>query len=435
MALLSALLCALTTQADPDIAKGFQHYRPVSEAPFAKVGATALSKVYRGPAADLVSLDNGLVRAVISLKHAGTFEEFSRRGTDSRMTAADLSLPIFVLNGSPWSLVPTKISTDAISPTAPEPKPLRVLSARASMLEKPFEWRPSPGKSGVWPPRGMGVKFTYIHPEITGLLVELFYWLPDNSPSVLRKVLLRNASAPTRIQGRDWEWFQIDDPTLQLNQVIGPGTVYELPDQWATLPLDGKDLDRAVRVTLAQVAPFKTSEPKMQSIENLAEANLESAILEAKSKKLEGVLFTGFDPSSSTDESRADLQRFVAKVSDSKLIPGIEISMTRGFPSKDLVKGAGLCLTSDSGRAVSGNLPLAMAQLGLKYVRFTERPSMDCSDLSHPHGFGGLARYENQKAWRGLFANLLGLGIHVSAPHYTPFGPDLSPSISSFTRN
>ena len=377
MALLPALLCALTTQADPDLAEGFQHYRPVSEAPVAKVGATALSKVYRGPAADQVSLDNGLVRAVISLKHAGTFVEFSRRGTDSRLTASDLSLPTFVLNGSPWSLVSTKISTAAVSPIAPEPKPLRVLSANASMLEKPFEGRPLPGKSGVLPPRGMGVKFTYIHPEITGLLVELFYWLPDNSPSVLRKVLLRNSSAPTRIQGRDWEWFQIEDPTLQLNQVIGPGTVYELPDQWATLPLDGKDLDRAINVTLAQVAPFTTSEPKMQSIENLAEANCESAISEAKAKKLDGVIFNGFDPSSSTNESRTALQQFVTKVSDAKLIPGIEISMTRGFPARDLAGGAGLCLTSDSGRAGSSNLPLAVAQLVVNYVSFTDKPRMD----------------------------------------------------------
>ncbi|MBL8068751.1 MAG: hypothetical protein JNM28_09900 [Armatimonadetes bacterium] len=416
--LLTALAIAQTV--DGRLIKAFDLFPPISESPTIALAdsdslkAKSLAKVYRGAKPGQAFIDNGIVQVQALVQPFGRIESFSVRSTGQ--TVADLPMPIITLNGVACALGTAE-------------NPLRPMTAQGTLFAKPFDIRETPGPAFVWPPRGMGVKFTWNHPEMPDLIVELRYQMVDREPVLNQTLTIRNGS-PYAISidqmdgGGQWpgEVFR----SQMLHWVIRPGRVIELPDAWYSLDPQGRWVDGTRRRTAESLCPWNALKAKTLT----AWPASESEVKQAAKAGYDAVLVplsAGIAWSAPTAEDIEAVGAFVAMAKKAKVAAGTESDLGQ-IPAepKDRTAGADspVCWQSFAGIHWRQNALLTWRRLGIQFVQLSGELPGSCDKEGHgDHQGSAQARIENALATRDFLRAGLALGIVIRHPGAYAYGP------------
>jgi len=375
----------------------------------------ALGKVYRGPNEGQVSLDNGVVRFVCDL--SGRVIEFQNRTTKSSF-AAGVSSPVITLNEHAYDFSKSDFG-------------LRQIGAQGVLTSKPFDWRPLTGQTGTWPPRGMGLKFTYAHNEIQGLFVERVFEMFDREPTVRQKIVIRNGStfpvALSQISGSEgWPDAWIKDS--RLNLVLRPGRVLELPDQWVTLGDAGTEAGNGFRAkSRAMLQPWrglKTEDAPSEKI-TLDQARM---FQKGGTQVLLLPASVAVNWSSPTQADYDLVADFVKTTKEAKMIPGCLIEL-KSIPGEEKdrtgEKNNAVCWLSFAGTHWRQNVMLTWKRMGFEYVDLRGELPTECTRPGHEHQGAAQSEFENREVIRQFVANGLSLGVIIEHPQVNAFGPNI----------
>lgn len=416
--LLTAL--AIAQAADGRFAKAFDLFPPISESPTIALAdsdslkAKSLAKVYRGNNPGLAFIDNGIVQVQASVQPFGRIGSFAVRATGE--TAADLPMPTITLNGVACALGTAE-------------NPLKPMTAQGTLFAKSFDVREVPGPPFVWPPRGMGVKFVWNHPEMPDLIVELRYQMVDREPVLNQTLTIRNGS-PYAVAidqmdgGGGWpgEMFKGDS----LHWVIRPGRVAELPEAWYSLDPQGRWVDATRQRTADALSPWNALKAKTLA----AWPASESEVKQAAKAGFDAVLVplsANISWSAPTAEDLEAVGLFVAMAKKSKVAAGAEFDLGQ-IPAepKDRTAGAEspVCWQSFAGIHWRQNALLTWRRLGIQFVQLSGELPGPCDKEGHgDHQGPAQARIENALATRDFLRAGLALGIVIRHPGARAFGP------------
>lgn len=374
----------------------------------------ALGKVYRGPGEGQVSLDNGVVRLVCDL--SGKVVEFKNRTTKASF-ASGISSPIIMLNEQIYDFSKAELG-------------LRQIGAQGVLTSKPFDWRPLEGQSGIWPPRGMGLKFTYAHNKIQGLFVERIFEMYDREPSVRQKIVIRNGStfpvALNQVSGSSaWPEPWLKD--LRMNLVLRPGRVLELPDQWVTLGGAGTEAGNGFRAkSRSMLQPWRGLKTEVAPSESIT---LDQAKMFKKGGTQVLLLPTtvAVNWSSPTQADYDLVANFIKTTKEAKLIPGCIIDL-QSIPAEEKdrtgEKNNAVCWLSFAGTHWRQNVMLTWKRMGFDYVQLKGELPTECTRPGHEHQGAAQSEFENREVIKQFVANGLSLGVVIEHPEVNAFGPN-----------
>ncbi len=405
------LLAIAALQPGPWI-KQFELYPPVSSSAALRQAdvdagrAKSLAKVYRGPGDNQASVDNGLIRVTISLEEPQAILAFGPRGQESA-SLRHLASPQIAINGRTFDLGDPESG-------------LRIFNVQGVLYFKPFEYQ-SIGKGNVtWPPRGMGLKISYAHPEIQGFYIERRLELLDGEPTLHQSIVLRNGSPmPYSLQstGANKEWPPAWLAGRELNLVVRPGRVLELPSQWITLTSAGDPIPMR-NSGWATIAPWRRFIP-------LADPSAPPAQRTGN----EVILFEPENPVSwgaVAAEDSARIADFVATAQESELIPGVQADLDH-IPATDADRTAGpgspVCWLSLAGKHWRQNALLNWKRSGIKFVSLQGDLPLACDKTGHDHQNPVAAEFENREAMRQFVIAGLGIGVVIRHPQMAAYGP------------
>lgn len=401
--------------------EGFKLFPSVNEAPVvAQLDADsykvkALAKVYRGSAPGIVAVDNGVVQLTAAMEPFGKPIGFLVKKTG--VAVKDLPVPVLVMNGERFELGGVK-------------NRLRAVNAKGLLFRKPFDVKGIVGANVVWPPRGMGVRFMWNHPDLPDLFVELTYQMVDREPVLNQTVVIRNGSAfpialdsisqgtgiwpPESFQGVDLGW------------VIRPGRTLELPDGWFSIDSSGKWVAATRRASQAEIAPWE----KVRSV-TLNSWPASETEVKSLGKVTDVVLIPRSAGIAWSAPGQADydaVSQFATLAKKHGLSIGAEVDLA-GVPSnpEDLVAGQGspICWLSFSGSHWRSNAMLTWKKMGLGVVQLLGELPGSCSQSGHgEHQTAKQGAIENALAMQNLMRNGLNLGVIVRHKDARAFGPE-----------
>ncbi len=420
--MIGLLLFGLIGQnQDSRFEANFALFPPVSEAPVvAQADADtfkvkSLAKVFRGNEPGHVAVDNGVVQFVAGLPLLGKPEKFVIKKTGK--SVSDLPMPVITMNGTRYELGGNENG-------------LRVVNAKGQLFAKPFDVKGVIGPNIVWPPRGMGVRFMWNHPEMPDLFVELTYQMVDREPVLNQTVVIRNGSSfPVAInslsQG-DGLWppsaFQGDD----LAWVIRPGRTLELPEAWFSVNAAGQWVAATRKMSAVEISPWE----KVRAT-TLKQWPPTEAEIKGYSKKTEAVLIpqsAGFSWSAPSQEDYDLIAQFAATAKKYGLSIGAEVDIS-AIPAnaEDHVGDAGspICWLSFAGNHWRSNAMLTWKRMGFGVVQLEGALPGSCRQSGHgEHQTAKQGEIENALAMQNLMRNGLNLGIIVRHKNARAYGPE-----------
>lgn len=416
--LLTALAIAQTV--DGRLMKAFDLFPPISESPTIALAdsdslkAKSLAKVYRGAKPGQAFIDNGIVQVQTLVQPFGRIESFTVRA--SGQTVADLPMPTITLNGLACALGTAE-------------NPLRPMTAQGTLFAKPFDIRETPGPGFVWPPRGMGVKFVWNHPEMPDLIVELRYQMVDREPVLNQTLTIRNGS-PYAIAidqmdgGGGWPGEVFGGQML--HWVIRPGRVVELPDAWYSLDPQGRWVDATRKRTAESLCPWNALKAKTLTAWPASESEVKQAAKAGYDAVL-APLSAGIAWSAPTQEDLEAVGAFVALAKKANIAAGAESDLGQ-IPAepKDRTAGAAspVCWQSFAGIHWRQNALLTWRRLGIQFVQLSGELPGQCDKEGHgDHQGPAQASLENALATRDFLRAGLALGIVIRHPAAHAYGP------------
>lgn len=405
-------------QIPQNFERQFEFYSQVSASPAitqadADSGkAKSLAKVYKGPAVGQLSLDNGVVRFVCDM--TGRVISFENRKTGVKLTDA-ISSPALTLNDQVFDFAKAEIG-------------MRQIGAQGVLTSKPFDWKPLAGQTGSWPPRGMGLKFSYAHNEIPGLFIERTFEMFDREPTVRQRIIVRNGStfpvALNQVNGTGYwpdEWLK----SLRIDLVVRPGRVLELPDQWVTI--GGAEVGNGFRASSRSIIqPWR-------GLKTEVAPGADITVDQAKMFQKGGSQILLLPASLAVNWSapgQADydlVANFVKNTKAAKLIPGCVIDLS-SIPAEEKDRTGmpdnAVCWLSFAGTHWRQNVMLTWKRMGFEYVQFKGELPTECIRPGHEHQGSAQSHFENRDVIRQFAAQGLTLGVIIDHPQISAFGPD-----------
>ena len=181
-------------------------FPPVSEAKEASSNwliekPTTLSKVYRGPAANEISLDNGIIRRTLRITpNAATVALINHTTNESYLRAVKPEA-IIKINGKDYEVGGLKgqpnmafLKPEWLDKMTANPDAFVLNDLVLGVPKAPIEWNKK-GRHAApaeWPPRGVELKMVYLHRKMPGIVIEVFYELYDGIPSMQKRVTVKN---------------------------------------------------------------------------------------------------------------------------------------------------------------------------------------------------------------------------------------------------
>lgn len=398
----------------PTWIKQFELYPPVStsaalnQSDVDKFKAKSLAKVYRGPGKDEASIDNGLVRLTISLTQPEQILAFGPRGSETAALASVAS-PKVELNGRIFDLGDPESG-------------LRIFQVQGVLYYKPFEYRGIGGTNPIWPPRGMGLKISYAHPDIPGLYIERRLQMLDGEPTLHQVITLRNGSTfPVNLESLagNATWPGEAWGGRKLNLLVRPGRVLELPDQWITVSAAGEviPLRASAWRVIAPWRSFKTVHVTSPDLSAVAKSGAQVVVFNPPNP----ISWSALPP-----EDEKLVGDFVAAAKKNKAIPGIKVQLAEIVADPaDRTGGpdSPVCWMSLTGRHWRQNALLNWKRLGIEYVELEGALPRSCAKSGHDHQNSVAADLENREASRQFVIAGLGIGIVIKHPDIVPYGP------------
>jgi hypothetical protein len=399
----------------------FKLFPVVSEAPVvAQLDADtfktkSLAKVYRGVEPGTVAVDNGVVQFIAGLDLLGHPRKFLIKKTGK--SVQDLPVPVLMMNGRRYELGGNENG-------------LRPINAKGLLFRKPFDVKGIVGPNVVWPPRGMGVRFMWNHPEMPDLMVELNYQMVDREPVLNQTMVIRNGSsfpiALNSLNQGDGLWppkvFQGDD----LGWVIRPGRTLELPEAWFSIDSSGRWVAATRKASQAEISPWE----KVRS-STLKQWPPVEAEVKTFAKKADVVLMpksAGISWSAPDQDDYDSVAKFATMAKKYGLAVGAEVDLT-AIPANPEDRVAGpespVCWLSFSGSHWRSNAMLTWKRMGLGMVQlFGELPG-SCNKTGHgEHQTSKQGEIENALAMQNLMRNGLNLGVIVRHKDARAYGPE-----------
>lgn len=419
---MTGLLTAWLLAQDPDVRfiKAFDLFPPISEsAPISQADADSykaksLAKVYRADTLGEAFLDNGVARLAVTIQPFGRAKFFSIRSTSK--TVSDLPMPTIKINGRDCALG---------SPG----NPLRPMAVQGTLFAKPFDVRDIPGASFIWPPRGMGMKFLWNHPEFPDLIVELRYQMVDREPTVNQTITIRNGSPYAISIDHLDEGGQWPEPTFKgasLHWVIRPGRVVELPEAWFSLNAQGQWVNATRQRTATELSPWealrtKTLEqwpPNEAEIKQAARAGFHAVLIPNSAE----ISWSALAP-----EELQAVADFVALAKKSRLAAGAEVELS-GIPADAADRTIGpaspVCWLSFAGSHWRQSALQNWRRHGIQAVQLSGPLPESCDKTGHAEHQGSIqGRIENALATRDFLRAGLVLGIVIRHPLAKAYGP------------
>lgn len=373
----------------------------------------SLAKVYKGPETGQASLDNGVVRLTCDL--SGKVLLFENRKSGITLTES-IGTPLLTIN-------------DQIFDLSQPGERFRQIGAQGVMSSKPFDWRPLLGQTGIWPPRGMGLKFTYAHNEFPGLFFERTFEMLDREPTIRQKIVIRNGStiaiALNKVDSQGYwpdEWLK----GKRVDLLVRPGGVLELPDQWLTITGGGGEVGNGFREKSRHILqPWRGL--KVQKVDDPAITAEQAAAIKKQGTQValmpESVSINWSSPGQADYDKVAS---FISTVKTAKLIPGAVINL-KSIPGEEKDRTGSesnpVCWLSFAGNHWRQNVILTWKRMGIEYIKLEGDLPRECIRPGHDHQGTLPSEFENREAIRQLAAQGLTLGVLIEHPDLQAYGP------------
>ena len=403
--------------------KSFDLFPAVGSAPVVKQAdadsfqAKSLAKVYKGAKPGEVVVDNGVVQFTAGLNPLAAAKEFKVKATGKTIT--DLPMPTLVLNGEKFVLGSAE-------------NKLNPANAQGTLFAKPFDVRNVIGAPFSWPPRGMGLKFTWNHSRFPDLFIELRYQMIDREPVLNQSITIRNGTTfpvgITSLSQGDGLWPLSPFAGENINLILRPGRVLELPEAWFSIDSQGKWVSSTRQKTVAEISPWTKVRAKTLKSWPPVEAEIKAAAKEG----FAAVLMPKDVEIAWSAPTQADFDAvgaFMELAKKSKVAAGAEVDLA-DIPSnpEDLTGGAGspVCWHSFSGNHWRQNAILTWKRMGLQYVQLTGALPTTCDKTGHgEHQTEEQGAIENYLSTVNLMRNGLSLGIIIRHVDAEAFGPEI----------
>lgn len=398
---LAVMVESMVAQPSP-LMQRFAALPAISVAPLVKSDsergtAKGLTKVYRGPGENVVSLDNGLARISFDLGMNGATSGITHRG-DASMTRnwAEPGLginsvmkPLWTQSDGGWVLS----------------------SAGHGMIGKPFDLG-TMMVPALWPPRGMGLRLSYTRPDLPAVQVDSVFELLDGEWAALHRMVIRNlGQAPIkldRVEDASGEWpMQLSDgPEVDL--VVRGGSAVEFHPRW--ILLEPKRAPEILKVTVPYGFRHLQGGVVAPALGTPAVEIREPVIVPAT------LVPYLFDLTSGEEKSVQDLTSAARKAGQAAIL---ELDLTvLAAADAERTGGAGtpICLDSSFGLKIRQQLPLVVKRLGFQGVLLSGALPGSCGSKGHTaHQNLRDSAFENERKVRQLMESLVRQGVHVQS--------------------
>lgn len=150
---------------------------------------STLSKVYKGPTADEIALDNGLVRRSFRFHPNGMTVGLSNVQSGVNYLANATPAAQITINGRIY------LVGGQASPTDQPGSRFQIYQVSVTTLKKPLDWlRPENLAGAIWPPRGMALKLSFANSSLPGVTVTVTHEAYDGLPVLMKQIAIVNSS-------------------------------------------------------------------------------------------------------------------------------------------------------------------------------------------------------------------------------------------------
>lgn len=399
---LAVMVESMVAQPQP-LMQRFAALPAITVAPLVKsdserVTAKGLTKVYRGPGENVISLDNGLARISFDLGKNGVTSGITHRGDASMIRNwAEPGVGINSVTKPLWSQA--------------QEAGWKLVSAGHGMIGKPFDLG-TMMVPALWPPRGMGLRLSYTRPDLPAVLVDSVFELLDGERAALHRMVIRNlGQAPIkldRVEDASGEWPMQLTEGPEVDLVVRGGGVVEFLPRW--ILLKPKRAPEILKVT----QPY--------GFGHLNGGVVTAALGVPTAEIREPVIVPAtlvpylFDLTSGEEKSVRDLTSAV-KMAGQVAILELDLTVLAAADS-ERTGGVGtpICLDSSFGLKVRQQLPLVVKRLGFQGVIFSGALPGSCGSKGHTaHQNLRDSAFENERKVRQMMESLVRQGVHVQS--------------------
>lgn len=163
---------------------------------------SAQARVYRGPNANEITLDNGLVRRTFTLGPAPATIQITNLHTGENFIRSVKPEALLTLNGHEYKVggllgQPNQayLKPEWLDKMTADPDAFRLTKVTAGPCSEPFPVKTvRRSESHPWPPKGIQLTLTSAHPKLPGLTVEVHHELYDGIPVLMKRLTIKNTS-------------------------------------------------------------------------------------------------------------------------------------------------------------------------------------------------------------------------------------------------
>ena len=401
--------------------RNFEAYPPISEAQtISQIDADnlkikSLAKVYRGNRDFEVVLDNGVVQFISTTNPLASGTQFKIKST--QRSSGQLPPPTLVINGEKFEIGTAKSG-------------LNPANAQGALFAKPFDVKNVIGTPFSWPPRGMGLKFTFNHLNHRDIFIEVRYQMLDREPILNQTITIRNGSlfpiGLSSLSQGDNLWPHGAFKGENINLIIRPGRVLELPEAWLTIDNNGNWTNEIRELTRQEISPWE----KISTYTVKNWPAIDSEIKSISNKKYQAILIprsAEIDWTSSMREHSSLISDFVKLAKKYNFAVGAEVDLA-SIPAQpeDRTQGdnSPVCWESFSGSHWRQTALLNWKRHGLAYISLKGNLPKECDKVGHKeHQTQQQGWIENEITTKNLMRNGLSLGVVIHHESVKPYGP------------
>ncbi|MCB0825599.1 MAG: hypothetical protein KDC26_05380 [Armatimonadetes bacterium] len=354
-------------------------YAPAAQRNWISERVTPRAKVYRGPAENQVSLDNGLLRRTFLVNPEPISLQTSMRSGEIIASEAAPELQI-TIDGRTYTLGQQDIA---------QPDSWRLFDMALIRIQRDFKWTGEGAlQSAVWPTGGAGLRFRYANSRLSGVIVDVEHELYDMIPVLGKRVQVRNTGRiPIRVDSISLELGALDadskaervsniampgtglspmEKKYAVGLILRPGDIYISPQ---ILTVADSNQPFAWQKIWTYLAPWTSTNSVLYSPRDWTESNLK----QAQTLGVDALTVTTSD----------DVANY----------PELDYSISRNLGLRAILKtpigpgklGADFCWLSRDGKDLYNRLLSVTSNSGTPGIWMTDpHPIYSCDGIGHP---------------------------------------------------